>query len=313
MASMAKISVLFVDDEEDIRLSFRDRFEDQFDIVLASNGQEALDCLSGGSDRSVVVTDLRMPVMGGLEMIQKAKELDPDLGFIVVSGHGDTEDVIAALRLGARNFIRKPYSFAELEEAILLEGRRYRLLLEERARREVEQATEQFLTEVEGMTFLLPSSTDWVNPLTFRLAAVMEAVGVCNQQNRSNVALGVMEIITNAIEHGNLSLDGPTKRDIMAKGEVAYSQELARRSSMDPYRNRKVRVSVTINQEMAQITVEDEGDGFNFHDLPDPTDPENLFLSSGRGILLARSFIDEVHFLGKGNTCVLVHYRHHPE
>ena len=310
---MSKISVLFVDDEEDIRASFRDRFEEQFQIELASNGKEALERLASGLDPSVVVTDIRMPAMGGLEFIQKAKALDPDLGFIVVSGHGDTEDVIAALRLGARNFIRKPYSFAELEEAIILEARRYRLLLEERARREVEQATEQFLTHVDGMTFMLPSSLDWVNPLTFRLVGVMEAVGICTEQNRSNVALGLMEIITNAIEHGNLGVDGPTKREIMAQGEIVYAQELERRSGTEPFSRRKVRVSASVSSEMARITVQDEGDGFDFSSLPDPTDPEHLFLASGRGILLARSFIDEVHFLGKGNVCTLVQYRHRPE
>ncbi len=177
----------------------------------------------------------------------------------------------------------------------------------------MEQATEQFLTSVEGMTFLLPSSLDWVNPLTFRLVGVMEAVGICTEQNRSNVALGLMEIVTNAIEHGNLAVDGPTKRDFMARGEAIYAGELARRSAMEPYRRRKVRVSASISEEMARITVEDEGAGFDFRDLPDPTDPEHLFLASGRGILLARAFIDEVHFLGKGNVCTLVQYRQRPE
>ena len=310
---MAKISILFVDDEEDIRLSFRDRFEEQFSISLASNGKEALAHLESGAETGVVVTDLRMPAMGGLEMIQRAKEMDPDLGFIVVSGHGDTDDVIAALRMGARNFLRKPYSFAELEEAIVLEARRYRLIVEERARRKVEQATEQFLVGVDGMTFLLPNSLDWVNPLTFRLVGVMEAVGICNDQNRSNIALGVMEIITNAIEHGNLSLSGPEKRDFMAQGELAYSQELLRRAAMAPYKDRRVRVTASVNEHVAKISVEDEGKGFDYHDLPDPTDPENLFLPNGRGILLARSFIDEVHFIGRGNQCTLVQYRHHPE
>ncbi|HKI98947.1 MAG TPA: response regulator [bacterium] len=310
---MSKISVLFVDDEEDIRLSFRDRFEDQFDIALASNGKEALEHLQGDSTASVVVTDLRMPAMGGLEMIQHAKELDPDLGFIVVSGHGDTDDVITALRLGARNFLRKPYSFAELEEAIVLEARRYRLIVEERARRKVESATERFLLGVEGMTFLLPNSLDWVNPLTFRLVGIMEAVGICDEHNRSNIALGLMEIITNAIEHGNLAIDGPEKRDLQGVSEQTYAKELARRRSSEPYRSRKVRVVATVNEHLAKITVEDDGEGFDYHNLPDPTDPENLFLASGRGILLARAFIDEVHFHGRGNACTLVQYRHQPE
>jgi FixJ family two-component response regulator/anti-sigma regulatory factor (Ser/Thr protein kinase) len=310
---MARISVLFVDDEEDIRLSFRDRFEDQFEIALASNGKEALEHLRGPSTASVVVTDLRMPALGGLEMIQQAKELDPDLGFIVVSGHGDTDDVIAALRLGARNFLRKPYSFAELEEAIVLEARRYSLIAEERARRAVESATERFLVGVEGMTFVLPNQLDWVNSLTFRLVAIMEAVGICDEHNRSNIALGVMEIITNAIEHGNLGIDGPTKRELHSENEEAYARYLAERASSEPYRSRKVRVTVSVNERLARITVEDEGQGFDYHNLPDPTDPENLFLASGRGILLARAFIDDVQFLGRGNTCTLVQYRHHPE
>ncbi|HEX9842891.1 MAG TPA: ATP-binding protein, partial [bacterium] len=239
--------------------------------------------------------------------------LDPDMGFIVVSGHGDTDDVIAALRLGARNFLRKPYSFAELEEAIVLEARRYRLIVEERARRRVELATEQFLVAVDGMKFVLPNSLDWVNPLTFRLVGVMEAVGICNEQNRSNVALGLMEIITNAIEHGNLALSGPDKRGFMALGEREYARELGRRADTEPYKGRKVRVNAAVNEHVAKITIEDEGRGFDYHDLPDPTDPENLFLPNGRGILLARSFIDEVHFAGRGNVCTLVQYRHHPE
>jgi CheY-like chemotaxis protein len=308
---MANISVLFVDDEPDIRQSFRDRFEDQFQIALASNGEEALERLRGGECPTVVVTDLRMPAMGGLEMIHRAKELDPDLGFIVVSGHGDTDDVIAALRLGARNFIRKPYSFGELEEAIMREARRYRLILDERARREVERATEQFMVGVDSMTFVLPSRLDWVHSLTFRLVGVMEAVGICTEHNRSNVALGIMEVLTNAVEHGNLGVSG--KHELMSQGEDVYAEELALRAQQQPFLLRRVHVLATINEHLAKIVVEDEGEGFDYHSLPDPTDPENLFHSSGRGILLARSFLDEVHYSGRGNVCTLVQYRHFPE
>ncbi len=63
---------------------------------------------------------------------------------------------------------------------------------------------------------------------------------------------------------------------------------------------------------MAVIRVQDDGEGFDYHNLPDPTDPENLFLPSGRGILLARSFIDEVNYSGNGNVVTLVQYKHIP-
>lgn len=304
--------MLFVDDEEDIRATFHDRFEDQFDIALAGDGQAALEHLKQAPNTAVVVTDLRMPLMGGLELIQAAKERHPDLGFIVVSGHGDTDDVIAALRLGARNFIRKPYSFAELEEAVHLEGRRHRLIREERARLEIERATEQFLVGVKEMTYTLPSSLDWVNPFTFRLVGLMESVGICSEHNRSNVTLALIEIITNAIEHGNLGIDGPLKRELMSHGEHEYTREIQRRAGEAPYLDRKVRVTANISDSEARLVVEDEGDGFDYSDLPDPTDPENLFLPSGRGILLARSFIDEVNYEGRGNVCTLVQRRTRP-
>lgn len=306
---MSQISVLFVDDEEDIRTSFRVRFRQQFDIHLATDGVAALDILRRRNEINVVVTDIRMPTMSGLEMIKRAREVDPDMGFIVVSGHGDTDDVVDALRLGARNFIRKPYSFAELEEAITLESRRYLLILEERKRRQVEQATEQFMVGVQGMTYLLPNDLDWVNPFAFRLVAVMEAVGICDATRRSNIGLALIEIISNAIEHGNLAINGPEKRALKAMGEKAYRDELARRAAMEPYQHRKVKINATIDGQTAIVRIEDDGDGFDYNNLPDPTNPENLFLSSGRGILLACSFIDEVNFSGRGNVVTLVHHR----
>lgn len=309
---MAKISVLFVDDEVDIRQSFKDRFEDQFSIRLASNGDEALEFFKGPNGINVVVTDIRMPSMDGLELIRKAKEVDPDMGFIVVSGHGDTDDVIKALRLGARNFIRKPYSFGELEEAVILESRRYQLILEERSRLEDERATEKFLTSMGDINFSLPSKLEWVTPITFRLVGVMEAVGLCDPSNRSNIALGLMEIITNSIEHGNLDFKSEEKREIMAKGEQHYLNEVAERSDQEPYRDRKVEINATINAEKAVIRIQDDGEGFDYHNLPDPTDPENLFMPSGRGIMLASSFIDEVNYSGKGNVVTLVHYASRP-
>ena len=118
---------------------------------------------------------------------------------------------------------------------------------------------------------------------------------------RSNVALSLIEIITNAIEHGNLGISGTEKSELKSKGDVDYLRELARRAGEAPYENRKVLITANINGNGAIFHVEDEGDGFDFENLPDPTVPENIFLPSGRGILLARTYMDEVEFLGKGN------------
>ncbi|MDH4249528.1 MAG: ATP-binding protein, partial [Deltaproteobacteria bacterium] len=231
-------------------------------------------------------------------------------GFIVVSGHGDTEDVITALRLGARNFLRKPYSFTDLEENITLESGRYRMIQEERTRRLREQATEQFLVSVEGLSFSLPTRLEWVNPVTFRLIQMMEAVGVCNENDRFNVALALIEIITNAVEHGNMGINGERKRQLKSEGDNFYASELVRLAELPEIKSRTITIQASINSQRAEITVSDEGEGFDYTDLPDPTDPENLFLPSGRGILLARTFLDEVLYKGRGNVVTLV--KRHP-
>ena len=71
-------------------------------------------------------------------------------------------------------------------------------------------------------------------------------------------------------------------------------------------------IFASINPDLAVIRIKDDGEGFDYRNLPDPTNPENLFMPSGRGILLARSFIDEVNYSGNGNVVTLVQYKSRP-
>lgn len=303
---MAAIPVLFVDDEEDIRFSFEDRFEDRFPVLLAKNGQEGLDIIKGNPEIGVVVTDIRMPELDGLEMIKAARTVNPDVGFIVVSGHGDSDDIIHALRLGARNYLAKPYDFNELEEAIVQEQRRYRFLLEDHAREERELSVTQHLDSVDSLTYLIPNELSLVDPLAFRLVRFLEAMGICTPGDRGNVGLALVELITNAVEHGNLEISALEKIDLKTQGDQIFYDELIRRSKLAPYNLRKVKVVVSLTKDQAVFRIEDEGSGFDYLNLPDPTNPDNLFLPSGRGIFLAQTFLDEVTYLGGGNVVVAV-------
>ncbi len=92
-----------------------------------------------------------------------------------------------------------------------------------------------------------------------------------------NLQLAVGEICVNAIEHGN---------------------------KCDP--DKSVRLSYAFHQQRLLFQVEDEGEGFNPGDLPDPTKPENLLKKRGRGIFLACSLVDEVIFQDKGRRIILV-------
>jgi len=302
---MTSFSVLFVDDEEDIRFSFEDYFDGHFPIAMRANGKEALELLNTRDDIAVVVTDIRMPEMDGLELIQAARELHSNIGFIVVSGHGDADDIIKALRLGARNYLRKPYDFKELHQAIQLEIRRFEILQEELRLTDQQKNVETLLTGVDGMSFEMMSDLEMVNPLAFRLTTILETVGIVESGDRGNVTLAMIEILNNSIEHGNFGITSGEKLEFKTEGEKRYAEELEKRSGNPALRNRKVMVKVTASPEHAIIRIEDEGKGFDFANLPDPTDPENLFLPSGRGILLARAFLDDVRYEGRGNVVVL--------
>jgi PAS domain S-box-containing protein len=110
--------ILLVDDEEGIRkvvgLAIRDMGHD---TSVAANGQEALEIFARQAP-AIVITDLRMPGMDGLELLRRIKSLSPDTEVIIITGHGDMEMAVGGLKLGAADFIQKPLDPDALEVAI---------------------------------------------------------------------------------------------------------------------------------------------------------------------------------------------------
>lgn len=116
------IKVLLVDDEEDFVRTMAERMEMR-DVGsgIALNGEEALAML-GEEVPDVMVLDLRMPGMGGLEVLERVKTLHPSLEVIILTGHGSDADEKEARRLGAFEYLRKPVDFGTLLEAIRRAG-----------------------------------------------------------------------------------------------------------------------------------------------------------------------------------------------
>ncbi len=100
--------VLVIDDERVLRSCLRYYLEDfEYNVIEAENGREGLDKIQNEKP-DVVLTDLRMPEVDGLEVLKKGKEIYPDLPVIVISGTGRIHDVVEALHLGAWDYILKP-------------------------------------------------------------------------------------------------------------------------------------------------------------------------------------------------------------
>lgn len=105
------ISLLIVDDEEFIRAIIRERLEiEGFSVDEAGDGRQALKKLGTGS-YSIMLTDIRMPEMDGIALLQEASRRYPDTARIVMTAYADLETAVAALKNGALDYILKPFSF----------------------------------------------------------------------------------------------------------------------------------------------------------------------------------------------------------
>lgn len=134
MISLHKPTLLTIDDEESIRCSVAAFFEDcGFTVIQASNGREGLEIVQAMCP-DVVITDLRMPEVDGLEVVDALRRMDENLPVIMLSGTGVLSDAIEALRRGAWDYITKPVQdMVELEMIVARSLERARLVRENRA------------------------------------------------------------------------------------------------------------------------------------------------------------------------------------
>ncbi|MFC1523413.1 sigma-54-dependent transcriptional regulator [Thermodesulfobacteriota bacterium] len=111
---MKNKSILIVDDEESILNSFRKDFEqEKYAVTTAASGEEAITKLQK-EHFNLVITDLVMPGIDGIGVVQEAKKMDPEIGTIILTGYGDMTSAIEALRLGADDYLLKPCDTDEL-------------------------------------------------------------------------------------------------------------------------------------------------------------------------------------------------------
>jgi response regulator RpfG family c-di-GMP phosphodiesterase len=168
---MAQEKVLVVDDERGVRESIRMLIKDRFQVVLASGGREAIACLAEERP-DVVLLDLRMPDMGGIEVLQNIKAQDPHIEVILVTAYATVDTARKALRLGAFDYLTKPFNPYELEGIVRRAFERRQDVLRRSAtleaiqqnyqtlRKEVEMAKRQMAVHVRDTVYALLMSLE---------------------------------------------------------------------------------------------------------------------------------------------------------
>lgn len=241
-----------------------------YHVSPAYDGREALD-LFNSQPFDLVLSDLRMPTITGLQLLEEMKRTKPQVPVVLISGYGDVETVVKALKAGAENFLSKPLRMDALEWVVK----------QSLAISSVRPGGSRIRGEIHQTTHIeTPSRTKYIPGIVYQIASSSVAVGFCQHDLESNVKLALVEALTNAIEHGNQREPG-----------------------------KLVRVDASLKSDTLEVTIQDEGPGFDHHKQVDPTKEENLLSERGRGIFLMRSILDEVHFNETGNAVTLVKHR----
>jgi CheY-like chemotaxis protein/anti-sigma regulatory factor (Ser/Thr protein kinase) len=269
---------------------------DDWQVTFASNGKEALEALQQQTP-DVVLTDMLMPEMDGLELVQAIRVKYPLVPVILMTAHGSEDLAIQALRNGAASYVPKKSLARDLAET--LDGV---LAASQNNRRE--QRILDCLTQHETH-YRLDNDVALVAPIVGHLEHQLERMQACEPSSLVLVGVALHEALTNAILHGNLGLAS----EMRESDEKQYYRLAAERRTQPPWCERRVFVSATLTPREASFVIRDEGEGFNPELLPDPTDPANLGRVCGRGLLLIQTFMDRVEHNERGNQITMIKHR----
>ena len=267
--------------------------EGGYQILLASNGRDALVALRA-QPIDLVLTDLQMDEMDGLELVEAVRADFPLTPVILMTAQGSEEIAVKALEKGAASYVAKRRLQQDLMEIVQQvidnsdENRLQSRLMHRLARNE--------------FSFVLNNDLSLVHSLVKYLQHTLRCVRLADEVDRLRVGIAVEEALLNALYHGNLDVSS----DLKESDPNLFEETARQRCLEEPYRNRRIFVDALVSRDAARVVIRDEGRGFDPSTLPDPCDPANLEKASGRGILLMRSFMDEISFNEQGNQVTLV-------
>ena len=270
--------ILIIDDVEEIRISLS-KIVEQLGVVplTASNGLEALDLLQS-EKIDLIITDLMMPEMDGLQFIVQSRKLNPRIPIAVISGYADIKNATFALTRGAFNFITKPFTIKEVEN-VIRKGLRLR---------ELSLGTDRLLKTIRNRTDItIPSFTHLLPSVSFYVLKECQWRGIDNENLLNNISVCIDETLTNALTHGN---EGNPEKTIA--------------------------ITLQFDTEKFTFTIQDEGNGFDVKEFDRQIKQNAVDIPNKRGLFIVEYLADEISFNDKGNEVTATIYLNgnkHPE
>jgi CheY-like chemotaxis protein len=293
-------TILVVDDSAVDRRLVGGLLEKRFPwrIEYAANGVEVLARLKNFLP-DLIVTDLTMPAMDGLELVRSLRIHHPEVPVILMTAYGSEALAVEALAQGAASYVPKSHLAAKLGDTV--EG----VLGLARATQTREQLM-SCLVRTE-FSFALENDPALVDPLVDLVQQMVAGMKFTDFPGRLQIGVALKEALLNALFHGNLQI---TQQEIEAVADRLLEESdtslVEQRRSQAPYSQRKLFVDVKITGEEARFVIRDEGPGFDPNSVPGMDGQGTPELDRGRGLSLMRTFMDQVVFNQAGNEVTMV-------
>jgi CheY-like chemotaxis protein len=262
------------------------------EVIYSGSGNEALSAIERLSPDVVLAA---LPAQGTdfFRVLQDIHFRYASLPIILMTAEAVTPVLLKALQQGAVSFVPKTnlghYLARTLDHVLKVSrtGRRQRLV--------------GYLCQSES-SFSLENDPELIAPMVAHLQEGAARLKGMDETMRMQLCVALHEGLLNAMYQGNLEVSS----ELREAGEAAFMAAAEQRRRSWPHRDRRVHVKATLTPSEAVFVIRDEGPGFNPEAIPDPTAPDNLSKASGRGILLMRTFVDDMHYSAKGNELTLV-------
>jgi CheY-like chemotaxis protein len=238
----------------------------------------------------IIFCDIEMPVMNGIEMLKKLRVKDRNVIIIMMTGNSKEKYVLEALNSGASNYFKKD----DLKKELPIIVEKYLTVIFE------QKKPKEFTDQIESgsIDFVFDNRIENLASISLYLASLTR--GVLSNEKRSQITIGLQELLMNAVEHGNLNITYREKTDALENNclEELYNERLTQQN----LESRRVRVNFQRVPELVEWSITDEGDGFDISSIPDPCDVVNLDEMHGRGILISKYQFDELKYSNNGKT-----------
>lgn len=262
-------------------------------ICYAPNGLAALDQLVIAKP-DVVVTDIQMPELNGLQLVLEVRRKYPHIPVILMTARGSEDMAGQALEAGAAGYVPKRRLLQDLAATV------ERVLSITYIDRQTSRVMKRL--DHQDSSFVLENELALLLSLATHLRDTVNTIWRCDPVQVLRIGMALEEALVNACLHGNLELNS----ELREADEDLFQQLSRQRATQSPYAERRIFVDAQCTPTTFQCVIRDEGNGFDPSQLPDPFSADSLERTTGRGLTLIRSFMDEVQYNERGNEVLLI-------